>query len=140
MVGDKKYIASHRYKNEDGQKFFVLCYDADEMKYGFGINRNYYKQRLLLNAYEYLSGKKMDAEMTGNPDLYIITAKNDDELLVAFWNNHADYINQPFIKINGQFGEVEFYGCNGKVVEEGITLDKIHAYEGGFISVKNFRR
>ncbi len=140
VVDGNEYVASYCYKNASGKRFFVLCYDADEMKYGFGINRNYYKQRNLLNAYEYLSGKKMDAEMTGNPDLYIVTARRADELLVAFWNNHADYIDKPFIKINGAFDGVECFGCVGEAVEGGIALERVHAFEGGFVSVKNFRK
>lgn len=140
LADGKRFVASYRYRNAAGQKFVVLCYDADRMKNGFGIGRNYYKQRLLIGAYEWLSGHRADAVCTGHPDLYLMTAIKDGALCVAFWNNSADYIEEPFLDLGGTYEQVEFFSCSGGRKEGGVLLKRLEAHAGGWVRLMGYRR
>lgn len=126
----KQYPGSFRYENAAGQRFLVLCFDAyfcDE-----GLYRSYPRAKQIISAVHWLCGKRLPAVITGNPDLYLQTAKNESALTVGLWNFCADNIPEPVIDIDFAADEIRFVNCTGELNGSSVKLSEIQPY--GFVA------
>jgi hypothetical protein len=76
-----------------------------------------------VNLVEWLNGKKLDAISTKNPDLYILTKKNENSLAIGLWNHFIDPILKPIIELGESYTSARFVNCNGKLVGNKVILD-----------------
>lgn len=131
---DSKFPACYRYENAKGQRFVVFGFDgylADKAQF-----RNYERQRQMIEDIEWLSGKKLDASCKGNPDLYIITKKQDDELSVGLFNLSIDECLDPVVELADGFGSAEFINCSGELKGDKIYLSDLNPYTFSAIILK----
>ena len=132
-------ISSYRYENKDGQRFFVLGYDgylAEEKK---NFINNYYRQKHLMDAVEWIAGKPLPCVSYKNPSLYTLTKRGEDGSLSVFLANvHLDDIIRPEFKLDGEYKEiVKCVNCEARI--EGNTVyfkQKLHGYDYAAFEVK----
>ncbi len=126
--------AVYVYKNEEGHKFMVFTFDA---YWGNdNIYRSYARSRQIADCIESLSGNKLPAYSYGNPDLYIISKKNDDSMSVCLWNIFADPISRPVIELDTEYTTAEFVNCSGKISGSKIYLSEISPFGFAGFEVK----
>jgi hypothetical protein len=136
-----KVPATYLYENANGQRFCVMAFDAKESvrstKSLLEHYRSYGKSKILMDAVEWLGGKKLPARCENNPDLYIM-AKTDKDgaMAVGLWNLHRDKIRVPEIILDKDFSSIEFINCTGKLEGNKVTLSTIHAYDFAGFEVK----
>ena len=136
-----KVPATYLYENANGQRFCVMAFDAKESVRSarslLEHYRSYGKSKLLMDAVEWLGGKKLPARSENNPDLYIM-AKTDKDgaMAVGLWNLHRDKIRVPEIILDKDFSSIEFINCTGKLEGNKVTLSTIHAYDFAGFEVK----
>ncbi len=117
------YPASYRYTNADGQRFFVLCFDAyfnSESLY-----RTYPRAKQLALVCEWLSKSKIPAVCFGNPDLYIQVKLNGNRLAVGLWNFSADEITQPIITLCGTGTVTKTIHCTAESRGKDVLLSPL---------------
>ena len=125
---------SYFYTNNDGQKFYVLCFDAyynDET-----ARRSYLRQIQLMDAFEKMSGEKMCVKAKGNPDLYIIAKKDEKEMSVYLANIFADGIYDGEIQLDKAYNDVKFINCQGTLDKDKITIKQLSPYSIAAFIVK----
>ena len=133
--------ATYIYENAEGLRFCVMAFNAKESiastKYLLEVYRSYGKSKILMDALEWLGGKKLPARCENNPDLYVM-AKKDDKgaMAVGLWNIHRDKIRQPKIILDKEYSEIEFINCTGTLNGNEVTLSTIYAYEFAGFNVK----
>ncbi len=131
--------ATYLYENVNGQRFCVMAFDAKEsvaaIKSLLENYRSYGKSKLLMNALEWLGGKKLPARCENNPDLYLMCKKNDNgAMAVGLWNLHRDKIRKPFVKLDKKYSKIHFINCTGTLDGDTVTLSTLYAYEfAGFV-------
>ncbi len=133
---DFNTVASYLYENSDGVRFYVMNYEAycaGEYTY-----RNYEHQRFITVAYEWICGRKLPVICKGHPDIYILAKESDngDALAVGVWNFSDDKIKNLKIELGSCYTESEFINCNGKHLNNTVTLDVLCAFEYAFFEVK----
>lgn len=136
IVQDKTYTGAYYYS--DGEyNFFVLPFDAFDNMYSHQVFRNYCRQEQIIKAYERLSGKRLDAVCTKNPDLYIMTKKSPDgTLAVGLWNFSQDSIDVPEVRLARSFSEIRFINCKGKLEDKKAVLSAVPAFSFAAFEVK----
>lgn len=130
----ERFVDAFHYENANGQRFLVYAFDGaftDETRY-----RNYYTQRQLCESIEWLQNKKMTAKCLGNPDLYMLTSKNECGLAIGLWNIFADEILKPVIELDREYNTAEFIKCSGNLHGDKIELSEISPYGFAFINLK----
>ena len=136
-INDKDIIGSYSYENKDGQRFLVLNFDCEKQMNSKGLIRSYYRQQQVVGLYEWLNGKKLDAYSLKNPDLYIMTKKNENSLAIGLWNNFADAILEPVVELGEQYSSARFVNCKGQLVGDKVVLNNpLGAYSFCFIELK----
>lgn len=133
---DRNVPASFCYQNSDGEKYFVLNFDAYNS--GSGTYQNYERSKSAAEAYEYLSGKRLPAYSEKHPHLYIITKKNEEKsaMAVGLWNLSADSILSPGILLDESYSSANFINCSGKLFGNTMNLSDIPAFGFAGFEVK----
>ncbi len=131
-----KHIGSYLYENAQGQRFYVVAFDA----YNTPIARNsdcyreyfnnYYRQEQLINAIEWIGNKPLPIVCLKNPFVYTIAAKNKDEskMSVLLLNVFMDEIDKPIVKLDREYKNIRFVNCSGELLGNELHLSRIEPY------------
>lgn len=122
----EKIPVFYKYENADGLRFAVFTFDgykADEFAF-----RNYERQKQVIEALEWLCGRKLPAVCTGNPDLYILTKKKDNKMTVGLWNFFPDRIYGAKVELPQNIASFSVFGAEGKADKNILTLSEIEPY------------
>lgn len=134
-IGGRVSPGSYLYENQDGLKFYVLVFDVQDNQHHDGMFRSYHRQKHLVEAHRWLTGRKLDAVCLKHPDLYIMTKKNESELAVGLWNFSADAISSPVVELGEGYSAVSGINCEAKLEKDKVILPKLHAFEfAGFVA------
>lgn len=121
------------YENDDGMRFFVLAADLGDTPEvgGFGGSNyfnNYHRREQIVDAIEYISGKKLPAVNMKNPNLYILTAKGEGSMSVLLINMFSDDAADMVVKLDREYKTVRFAKGDGRLVGENIEISAIGPY------------
>ena len=94
-------------------KFLVFNFDA--YFNGENIYRSYLRSKQISEAPLLFGQGKLPAYSYGNPDLYIISKKNDSAMAVGLFNMFADCIYKPVIELDNAYKEINFVNCTGRI-------------------------
>lgn len=120
--------SAYYYKNKNGQQFLVFAFKPyDNLSELENEHRGYVYSRLVKDAVS-LFGGRLPAYSYGNPDLYIIAKKSDEEMSVGLWNIFADEIIEPEIELDREYKIIEFINCKGKMSGNKVYLSDIAAF------------
>ena len=122
-----KSVASYRYENADGVKFFVLGYDSYRTPpyiIAPDYMLDYNRQRQIIDAVEWIDGKPLYAKSYKNPFLYISTYLSDEDgsLAVGLFNVFADSVYECEIILDREYKSVSFIGCDGELSGNVVKL------------------
>lgn len=120
--------ASFRYENENGQRFLVFCYDANDNQNAEEFYRQYTRAEQIISAVPWLCGKELPAVITGNPELYVQVKENDKSMAVGLWNFFSDDIPEPKIKLNFIPKSVKTINCKAEIKDNTVLLSRIEPY------------
>ncbi len=122
----EKIPVFYRYENADGLRFAVFTFDGYRAEeYAF---RNYERQKQVINALEWMSGKKLPAVCKGHPDLYILTKKKGNVITVGLWNFFPDRIYNANVELTGEIASFSVFGAEGKAQGNILTVSEIEPY------------
>lgn len=122
----EKLPVFYKYQNADGLRFAVYTFDgykADEHAF-----RNYERQKQLIDALQWLSGRKLPAVCKGNPDLYILTKTKDNVMSVGLWNFFPDRIYDAKVELTENISSFSLFGAEGTADKNVLTLSEIGPY------------
>ena len=122
----EKMPVFYKYQNADGLKFAVFTFDAYSAEEH--IFRNYERQKQVIDALQWLSGKKLPAVCAGHPDLYILTKRSGSRLAVGLWNFFPDKIYEPKIELPENIKSLRVFGAEGCAEKNILTLSAIEPY------------
>lgn len=130
-------VGSYYYKNKNGQQFLVFSFYAYS-QFFFDSNwyRSYMRSAEIKYAAELFGGEKLPAYSYGNPDLYIISKKNEKSTAVGLWNIFADEISEPVIELGEEYGSIEFINCSGRLEGNTVILSEIPPFGFAGFEVK----
>lgn len=134
--GNETYDFVYTYENESGMRFLVFPFSARAAKDGIGYFKSYRRKKQLTDAYEYISGRPLDAYVkTAHPSLYTLVKRDENSLKIGIWNLFDDKADSLGIKVNRQINSVEFVNCDGYWKDGEITVTStVYPYE--FCAVK----
>ena len=75
-----------------------------------------------------LFGAKLPAYSYGNPNLYLLAKKHEDSMAVGLWNIFQDEIFEPVIELDGEYQEIEWINCDGRMEGNRVYLSELHPY------------
>ncbi len=81
-------------------------------------------------------GSSLPLECHGHPDLYLLCKSDEKQTAIGFWNCHADYASGIRIKTARPYKKASFIGCSGRLDKDVLLVDRIGAYEYGFVLLK----
>ncbi len=128
--------ASYLYENAEGLRFLVLTYDHYFSDPNRNYDNNYYRQALLVDAIEWMCGKRLPAFCPKNPDLYILSSKAGDAMSVALINANMDGVLSPVIRLDKVYSNIRFINCNGELLGDRVALEDIPPYGFAAFEVK----
>ncbi|MBQ8342139.1 MAG: hypothetical protein IJX39_06230 [Clostridia bacterium] len=131
---------SYTYENANGQRFFVLAWDA----YGTlptpvtEYQNNYYRGSQLVRAIEWAGRKPLPAVCTGHPYLYMICAENaeNNTRSVALFNCFEDEVLSPVVTLDRDFSHIRFVNCTGELRGNTVLLSDIPPFGTAAFEVK----
>lgn len=141
VIEVKRIIGSYYYKNADGQQFLVFGFSAYANRgnlknslFGRHVYSSYLRSKQLKLAIDHFGGEKLPAYSAGNPDLYIMSKKDGSSMAVGLWNMFADEIFEPVVELDGEYTEIEFINCSGRLEQDKVILSDMTPYSfAGFI-------
>lgn len=138
---DEEKCMAYRYENAQGQRFLVFLFEGDsifDVKTGCdsGLLKNYAVQRVLGEQIPWIARKPLPVYCEGNPQLYLMCAKEKDALSVAMFNCFADSVIQPVVALDGEYDKIECLNCAARLEGNKVILtETLHAFEGAAFRV-----
>ena len=125
----ESFPACYLYGNAEGQRFMVYTFAPTYVKtkseWHNGIFRNYYRQKQLINGYEWLCGKPLPAVCEKHPHLYILCKREGEKLHIGLFNLSKDKIKNPEVTADKVYKELDCFNCKGSINGRKIRLDTV---------------
>ena len=120
-------VASYRYENKNGQRFFVLGCNFHTP--GVIMNANYLcswaRRRQLQAVIPWLCGKPLPATLDDAPNAHILVKRGEKGMAVAITNSFYDEILDPVIPLDKAYKTIRFLYCTGRLEGDKVRLDTI---------------
>jgi len=120
--------AVYKYENKDGIRFMVFSCDFHFSPNDADYFNNYYRRNQVAEGVEWVGRKKLPAALENHPNLYMMTAKNENAMSVLIINAFMDEIENPVITLDKEYKNIRFVNCSGKLKENKIYLSEIPPY------------
>lgn len=104
---------------------FAPTYVKTKSEWHNGIFRNYYRQKQLINGYEWLCGKPLPAVCEKHPHLYILCKREGKKLHIGLFNLSKDKIKNPEVTVDKMYKELDCFNCEGSINGRKIRLDTV---------------
>nr|MBE6545733.1 hypothetical protein [Oscillospiraceae bacterium] len=129
--------SSYRYENALGQRFFVIAYDGLLAKKCPNFTNSYYRQKTLFEAIEWMNGNALPVKSYKNPNLYTITARDENSLSALLVNVNLDDVFYPVFTLDKEYKEISFLNCTGRLEGNKVIIESdIPAYGYAGFEVK----
>ena len=93
-------------------------------------------QDQLLESLAWIRRKPMDVAIRRCPDLYLQTAKSENELAIGLWNMFADAAFIGEVELAETWSSAEFINCTGSLENGKLVIDDIGAFCFGAVLLK----
>lgn len=126
--GKSKQTVAYRYENEAGERFLVFLFEGDSVYDPAsriclsGLVKNYAVQRVLTEILPWVAREALPAYCEGNPELYLLCAKDVDSCSVALFNCFADSLTNPVIRLGERYREISCVGCDAELDGDKVAL------------------
>lgn len=139
----KSFPACFLYENAKGQRFMIYSFTALTVTvngHGWqtGVFRSYYRQKQLAYGIKWLQkGRRLPAICYGNPELYILCKRDNNNLNVGIWNIFPDKVLNPVIELDDCYSKIDCFNCSGFIKDNKVYLNEpINPYDFAFFTVK----
>ena len=130
-------VSSYRYENAKGARFIVLGYDGYLAYEKKNFINNYYRQKHLMDAVEWICSKPLPVVSYKNPSLYTLVKRDSEAMAVMLVNNHLDDVITPTFKLDREYKSIRFINCSGELKGDTVYLsEKLHGYDFAAFEVK----
>ncbi|MBO5897682.1 MAG: hypothetical protein J6R04_01595 [Clostridia bacterium] len=133
----------YSYENADGMRFLVIGCDLFRLSADFSSCRgntnffnSYYRQRQMIEAIEWLGGRRLPATCVKNPNLYMLASSDGDAMSVLMLNVHLDDVLTPTLKLDRAYSDIRFVGCTGRLEGDTVYLSDIGPYGVAAVEVR----
>lgn len=123
-----KTPGAYTYENHAGIRFLVFAGDFQFSSDNANYFNNYYRQRQVIDGIEWVGRKRLPAVCAKNPNLYIMTAKNENAMSVLLVNIFMDEMDAPVVTLDAQYSKIRFINCNGVLDKDKVFLDEVAAF------------
>ncbi len=127
--------SSYTYRNREGMEFLVFLFKGDFIHNCGALCRSRYRQEQIKDFCARV-GEPLAAFCGGNCGLYTIVKEQGGRLSVAFVNYSNDKTRSPVFELASEYKSAEFFGCNGRLEGNRVTLEGVGAYEFGAFTVE----
>ena len=128
---------AYKYENANGQKFFVLCFSLEETVHKSVLKCSYERQLQLVNAVEWISGKKLPAITFKHPETYVIAKRNDNSLTVGVFNCFADYVLNLKVNLDQEYKAIKSIVGDARLDKDTVTIcGKLPAFSYAVFTVE----
>ncbi|MBR6739698.1 MAG: hypothetical protein IKM04_01315 [Clostridia bacterium] len=128
-VGGAERPLAYRYENAEGQRFYVLAVSLDESRQQNNFKRTYLRQKQLVEAIRWISGRDLPAMVYKQPDLYTVAKRKGDDLAVGLFNCFADGIHNAEVCLDRVYSEVRPIVGDARLEGDRLILsDTLHAF------------
>ena len=114
---------SYCYENDNGNRFLVLNLDVSQNC--SVMLKHYARGRQIAENLPWLSGSKLPAYIYGHPSMYLQCKKNEKAMAVGLWNFFADTAVEPVVELDGNFRDIRFINCSGRMEKDKVYLSDI---------------
>lgn len=131
--GERKSVGTYSYTNAAGQSFLIFAFD------GYRMSDHAFKQYARgqqIEKWIVSLDKTLPASMHGNPDCYMLCKKNETGMAVWIGNFFADECMNTTVKLDGEYREIEFINCTGRLEGDTVELDYVAPYASVGFAVK----
>ncbi len=128
--------AAYHYEDAEGRRFLVFPFEGKRARQVSMLFRNYYMQDQLLESLAWIRRKPMDVAIRRCPDLYLQTAKSENELAIGLWNMFADAAFIGEVELAETWSSAEFINCTGSLENGKLVIDDIGAFCFGAVLLK----
>lgn len=123
-------VASYRYENSSGQRFFVL--GCRFYAPGFVANTNYLcswaRRQQLQTVIPWLCGRTLPAVLDDAPETELLVRRDENSMAVAVLNIYYDEIIDPVIRLDKAYSHLTCINCTGRLEGDRVLLDTIPPY------------
>lgn len=136
QLDDDTCPVTYRYENEKGQRFFVCLFDSSSLHENSGLLFGFARQKQLRDAVQWLSGEALAVSCMGNPELYVISRKDETGLSVGLFNCFADEIVPAKVELAEAYGNVQWGIRQGILEGNTLSLPNIPAFGFDFFRLE----
>ena len=129
-------VFAYRYENAKGERFLIFPFEARRVCETSMLFRNYVMQSTLIRELSHIRRGPLDAVLTGNPDTYLLTKRDNDSLALGIWNFSLDPIIEPVVRLGEEWDSAEFVNCTGTLRRRMLSLSGIGPYGMAFVLLK----
>ena len=86
--------SAYLYENKQGQRFLVYAFRSENQPETSGMYWNYRRGEQIANAVEWLCGKPLPVQCTGEPFGYCRCNEDENSIAVAYFNCTSDGIEK----------------------------------------------
>lgn len=119
---------SYRYENADGIRFIVFASEFFYSPENANYFNNYFRQEQLISEIEWACGNKLPAVSKKHPNLYMLTAKNENSTSVLLVNNFLDDVVRPTVTLDKAYSSIKCVNCTAELKDDKVFLSTIPPY------------
>ena len=116
------FPAAYRYENENGERFLVYAFDAEDQFDSSSLYWSYGRGKQIADAVEWLGGSPLPARCERQPHLYAICKQSDRLMALAYVNCNVDEIVNAKIMLAVPARAVRFIGCTGEQIDDTTVV------------------
>lgn len=131
----RRVPSAYLYENAQGQRFLVYAFRAQNQPENSGMYWSYRRGAQIAAAIEWLGGKPLPVDCTGEPYGYCRCNENENSVAVAYFNCTSDGIETLDFKFARDVKNVSIIGAKGtKTDARTVRVEDVRGY--GYVAIE----
>lgn len=131
----RRVPSAYLYENAQGQRFLVYAFRAQNQPENSGMYWSYRRGAQIAAAIEWLGGKPLPVDCTGEPYGYCRCNENENSVAVAYFNCTSDGIETLDFKFARDVKNVSIIGAKGTQTDaRTVRVEDIRGY--GYVAIE----
>lgn len=131
----RRVPSAYLYENAQGQRFLVYAFCAQNQPENSGMYWSYRRGAQIAAAIEWLGGKPLPVDCTGEPYGYCRCNENENSVAVAYFNCTSDGIETLDFKFARDVKNVSIIGAKGtKTDARTVRVEDVRGY--GYVAIE----
>jgi hypothetical protein len=131
----RRVPSAYLYENAQGQRFLVYAFRAQNQPENSGMYWSYRRGAQIAAAIEWLGGKPLPVDCTGEPYGYCRCNENENSVAVAYFNCTSDGIETLDFKFARDVKNVSIIGAKGRKTDaRTVRVEDVRGY--GYVAIE----